>query len=87
MTEIVASVTSKGQVTLPTAVRRRLGIDAPGRVAFVFEPDGALTLRSVRSTWIAQNGSVPALANETPDLEVEIADAVDAHVEAKFGVP
>ncbi len=84
MAEIVSSVTSKGQVTLPADVRRRLGIDAPGKIAFVLEPNGTVMLRPVRSTWESVKGSVPALPNETADLAAEITDAFEAHVEKKF---
>jgi AbrB family looped-hinge helix DNA binding protein len=84
MAEIVSSVTSKGQVTLPADVRRRLGIGVPGKIAFVLEPDGTVTLRPVRLTLESVKGSVPALPNETADLKAEIADAFEAHVEKKF---
>jgi AbrB family looped-hinge helix DNA binding protein len=40
MRRISSSVTKRGQVTLPAAVRRRLGIDAPGRVVFEVDDDG-----------------------------------------------
>jgi antitoxin PrlF len=87
MAEIVSSVTSKGQVTLPADVRRRLGIDVPGKIAFVLEPDGSVMLRPVRLTLESVKGSVPALPNETADLEAEIADAIEAHLEKKFRAP
>jgi antitoxin PrlF len=37
----VATITSKGQITLPKAIRQVLGVDAGGKVAFDFT-DGAV---------------------------------------------
>jgi len=39
MKELVASVTSKGQVTIPLEVRRILGVAVRDKVAFVVEGD------------------------------------------------
>ena len=41
-------VSSKGQIVLPAALRRRLGMGAGARIEVVEEPDG-LKLRVVRS--------------------------------------
>ncbi len=41
-------VSSKGQIVLPAALRRRLGMDAGARLEVLEEPDG-LRLRVVRS--------------------------------------
>lgn len=41
-------VPSKGQIVLPAALRRRLGMDAGARLEVLEEPDG-LRLRVVRS--------------------------------------
>ncbi len=44
----VVHVTSKGQATIPSRLRARFGITAPGRVRFV-EEKGHLVVRPVRS--------------------------------------
>lgn len=44
-----ASVTRKGQVTIPKEIREALGITAPGRVEFYETEDGAIEIRPVRS--------------------------------------
>jgi AbrB family looped-hinge helix DNA binding protein len=40
-----AKVTSKGQITLPKAIRDLLRLDAGGRVDFVVQDDGTVVLR------------------------------------------
>lgn len=73
-----ATVTSKGQVTIPVEVRERLGIEAGTRVQFVPRADG---------TWefVAAGGSVSSIrgmfASRTKnvtdgDLDDAIAEAV-----------
>jgi antitoxin PrlF len=42
--EALATVTSKGQITIPVEVRRHLGLKAHDRVAFVVEDDGGVRL-------------------------------------------
>ena len=75
-----ATVTSKGQVTIPVEVRERLGIEAGARVQFVPRADG---------TWefVAARGSVRdirglfATTKETATI-AEMDDAIaDAAVE------
>jgi AbrB family looped-hinge helix DNA binding protein len=41
-----ATVTSKGQITLPVQVRTALGLDAGDRVEFVRTEDGEFTMRA-----------------------------------------
>lgn len=40
-----ATITSKGQITLPKAVREHLHVDQGDRVEFVVETDGAVQVR------------------------------------------
>lgn len=82
MKEIVSPVTRKGQVTIPLEVRRRLGVGAPDRVAFVVEEDG-VRLKPATTTLASLYGSVPALPNESTDLEREI-DAAMAEEAARI---
>ena len=44
MQEIVSTITSKGQVTIPAAVRRHLGVDTHDKIAFILEDDGVVRL-------------------------------------------
>ena len=45
----VATLTSKGQVTIPAAVRERLGLKTGDRVDFVLAPDGRVVLTPQRT--------------------------------------
>ncbi|ACZ39195.1 AbrB/MazE/SpoVT family DNA-binding domain-containing protein [Sphaerobacter thermophilus] len=45
MTEIIATVSSKGQITIPAAVRRPLGVAPGGKVVFAISDEGIVTMR------------------------------------------
>jgi antitoxin PrlF len=45
MIESFATVTSKGQVTIPVEIRNRLGIEPGSRLVFVIDDDGRVALR------------------------------------------
>lgn len=46
-TEIVVSITQKGQATIPKVLRERHGIDAPGKVRFRETDDGQIVVETV----------------------------------------
>ncbi len=48
MQEIVSKITSKGQVTIPAAVRRHLGVGERDKITFVLEDGGVVRLRAPR---------------------------------------
>jgi antitoxin PrlF len=80
MKEFVSTVSSKGQVTIPADIRRRLGVGATDKVSFVVTDDGTVELRPARFSLDSVLGALPALANESVDLDPEIdaAREVDA---------
>lgn len=53
MKEIVSTVTSKGQVTIPVEVREYLGIKTNDKIAFVIDEEGVVRLRVPRYPTIA----------------------------------
>lgn len=53
MKEILSTITSKGQVTIPAEVRRHLGVATRDKVAFVLKSDGTVWLASPRYPDIA----------------------------------
>lgn len=54
-------VSSKGQIVLPAALRRRLGMGAGARIEVLEEPDG-LKLRVVRSVAPADMAGLAGMA-------------------------
>jgi AbrB family looped-hinge helix DNA binding protein len=63
MREAVATITSKGQVTLPIAIRRHLGVGERDRVAFVVGEDGSVTVRPIKYPTVA---SLQGIAGSLP---------------------
>jgi AbrB family looped-hinge helix DNA binding protein len=53
MAELYMTVTSKGQVTIPAAVRRHLNIRKNQKIALILEPDGSVRLKAPRYASIA----------------------------------
>jgi antitoxin PrlF len=77
MNEIVSTISSKGQVTIPVEIRRRLGVGAADKIAFVVRDEGTVELRPVRYTLESVLNSIDALPNESIDLDREIAEAME----------
>ncbi len=65
--EEVCTITAKGQMTVPKAIRQALGIGYGGRIAFRVE-DGAVSVHAV-----PQPGADPALAPFLALLERDVA--------------
>ncbi len=55
----VATLTSKGQLTLPKQVRDALGLEAGDRIDFVSAPDGRYLLVPIKSSIASLKGCVP----------------------------
>jgi AbrB family looped-hinge helix DNA binding protein len=46
MKRFAATITSKGQVTIPKAVREHLGLKQGDRISFVIEPSGEVKIKT-----------------------------------------
>jgi len=46
---MVATLTSKGQITLPVGLRRQLGLKSGDRIDFVTASDGSVLVRPVKN--------------------------------------
>ena len=53
MREFISTITSKGQVTIPTEVRNYLGLNTNDKIAFVIDEEGTVNLRVPRYPDIA----------------------------------
>ncbi|MGI8697195.1 MAG: AbrB/MazE/SpoVT family DNA-binding domain-containing protein [Mycobacteriales bacterium] len=74
-----ATVTSKGQVTIPADVRRILGVTAGSRVDFVPTGNGSFELVAATGSLAALKGVVPAPARPVTleQMDEAIAGAVE----------
>jgi antitoxin PrlF len=84
MFEITAKVSSKNQITLPADVRRRLGIRASDRVAFVFGEDDSVELRPVKRDLESFFGFLKPLPNQSIDFDREIEEATAEEIERRM---
>ena len=83
MNERVATISSKNQITLPAEVRRRLGVGASDKIAFVLMPSGETVVRPARYTLEQVLGSIPAIPGESLDLRREIEAATAEEMDRK----
>jgi antitoxin PrlF len=68
--DVSARVTSKGQITIPRAVREALALEEGDEVVFRVEGDRAVIARSADLIALAGSVSVPAARRGTPWAEV-----------------
>ncbi len=71
-----ATLSSKGQATIPKAVRERLQIRPGDRFKFFFHPDGVIILPRIPTKRL--KGSVPGLARPVSAKEIDSAIAAGA---------
>jgi AbrB family looped-hinge helix DNA binding protein len=63
MREILSTVTSKGRVTIPAEIRKKLGIDKGDKLSFVITDEGSIELR------VPTYSTVASLAGAACSLE------------------
>jgi AbrB family looped-hinge helix DNA binding protein len=68
--EISARLTSKGQVTIPSAVRKALGLEDGDRVVFRVDGDRAILARTPDLLSLAGSIGVPAAKRGKPWSEI-----------------
>lgn len=78
--EIVSTITSKGQVTIPAEIRRHLGVATNDKLSFVINDMGEVHLKSPRySTIDSLRGAAGSLKNNLSKnelLEIAHEDAI-----------
>lgn len=79
MKQIIASITQRGQVTIPAEVQRLLGIKPRDKVTFIIE-DSQVRLAPVRFTIETAYGSVKPL-NRPEDFDEIARVAKEEHAE------
>lgn len=74
-----ASLTSKGQITVPPGVRRELGVQTGDKVDFVPDEDGGFRMVPVRKDVKELRGRFAGRVVKTVSIE-DMANAIDAEV-------
>lgn len=83
---MLATLTSKGQVTLPKEIRDKLGLDAGSTLDFELQPDNTVTLRAVKPNALSLRGLLKS--PHAKPLSVEQMDAgIARQVTAKHKKP
>lgn len=75
-----ATLSSKGQATIPKAVRERLQIKPGDRFKFFFHPDGVIILPKIPTERL--KGSVPRMARSVSNKDID--KAIEAGATARF---
>lgn len=67
-----AAVTSKGQITIPTSIRKAMGLKAKDRVVFTVMPDGTTVMRAKTRDIASLAGSIrkPAKKVKLSDMQM-----------------
>ncbi|MDO8573535.1 MAG: type II toxin-antitoxin system PrlF family antitoxin [Candidatus Daviesbacteria bacterium] len=81
----VSTISSKGQITLPVAVRRHLGVDINDKVAFMIEPNGKVQVAQAKYPTIASlSGAAGKLKQPLPWKQV-LKIAREDRLKEKYG--
>ena len=78
-----ATLTSKGQVTIPVEVRKRLGLKTGDRVDFDFLPDGKVAIRTKKLPFEALRGFLRKEGQRRISIR-EMDEAIGKAVAEKF---
>ena len=83
---MLSTLTSKGQITLPKAIRDKLGLDAGCQLRFELLPDNTIQARPVRADVRSVRGLLKSPLREALTVEAEEA-AVASHLASKHPRP
>jgi AbrB family looped-hinge helix DNA binding protein len=81
---MIVTLTSKGQLTLPKAIREQLKLDAGSKLDFHVAPDGTLTARPMRPVSSLFGIIDPAPGTRAATL-ADLKEARGRHVAEKAG--
>jgi AbrB family looped-hinge helix DNA binding protein len=67
MREIISTITSKGQITIPVEVRRQLGVSEGDKITFVIDSSGDVHVKACQYPTIASlRGAAGSLKQPLP---------------------
>ena len=80
--QATATVTSKGQITLPVELRRRWGIKSGDRIDFILESENRVVVRKrIRRSIFESRDELPPLTLGRPSTQRDIDDAMTAEMD------
>jgi antitoxin PrlF len=79
---MLSTLTSKGQITLPKAIRDKLGLDAGSQLRFELLPDNTIQARAVQADARSVRGLLRSPLARTPGIDAEDA-GIAAHLKAR----
>ena len=79
-----ATLTTKGQVTIPKAVREHLKLETGSRVDFVFEADGRVVLKPV-TRHVRELAGLLHRPGQRPISVSQMDAGIASHVRRRFG--
>jgi AbrB family looped-hinge helix DNA binding protein len=83
MREVISTITSKGQITIPVEIRRHLGVGAGDKITFVIDSSGDVHVKACQYPTIASlRGAAGSLKRPLPWSEVRRIARED-HLRAK----
>lgn len=81
---MLATLTSKGQITIPSLIRTSLGLEAGARLDFQLQDDGTILLVPVTRDPLAVAAVLPK-PPRGPASEADIQTAIAARAARRFG--
>ncbi len=82
MSIVFATLTSKGQITLPKEIRERLGLDAGAMLDFELLPDNTITARQIKPDARRIRGLLKS-PHAAPLTIEQMDEGIARHVRAK----
>ncbi len=79
---MLATMTSKGQITLPKKIRDQLKLDAGSKLDFLLQPDGTVTVRTLARSATAVAGLLKRSGRKPVTIE-QMNTAVGKHLAQK----
>ncbi len=79
-----ATLTTKGQVTIPKEVREHLGVETGDRLSFLVQEDGTVVLRPI-TRHVRELGGLLRRTRRRPLSNAEIDAAVARRMRERFG--
>ena len=80
----MATVTTKGQITIPKDIRERLGVETGDRVNFLVQDDGTVTVEPV-TRHIRELGGLLHRHKQKPVSIGNMDEGIATRMQTKFG--